>query len=93
MKSITIFNSKRKNDKNRTFDTIVFCLDEMSARSSTNQIKYNLDTPGCGVMCDEETFAWLEQRQEFGSVVIHKENFDQIKKFRFYKEIAYFKQD
>lgn len=86
MKSI-IFIDYAKVEGIKKPKEVAFCLNELSAQRYRNEAKSKLNT-SCGLLCDEETFKWFEERQIHGVVNPKPEQLHVIKEFHFYKEIV-----
>lgn len=88
MKSI-IFIDYAKVEGFKKPEEVAFCLNELSERRYRNEAKSKLNT-SCGLLCDEKTFKWFEERQVHGVVIPTPEQLPEVKEFHFYKEIGLF---
>ena len=66
------------------------CLstDESMLNRYKNQSGKSFSRPDCTVLCDAETFQWIEDNQFDEVIVLTPENRDELKELHFYKEIV-----
>jgi hypothetical protein len=63
---------------------------EKALNRHKNESRIRFSYPDYGLLCDEETFKWIEDHQTDGVIVLTKENQSDLKKLHFYKEITMF---
>jgi hypothetical protein len=66
---------------------VCISTNELALNRYKNESRIRFSYPDYGLLCDEETFKWIVDHQVNGVIVITKENYDELKKLHFYKEI------
>ena len=85
MKFLQHVNSKRKEGQSKP-DKSFFSIDKKSTRRYISESGILWETE-CGLLCDEDTFRWIEENCDNNILVVTEQNTERLKTFHFYKEI------
>ena len=84
MKSVYHNSEKLKEGQTKTKHHI-FSTKERAIEQHMSDIKY--DFPVWGLLCDEETFNYIKEREEYGVFIPNDEQRKELKNMHFYKEV------